>query len=141
MSDQVPGTPAGEPGRGSQARFRRYRATRVRGSAAETKDGRPAKRSRSAWALFRRFLSLLRAHRTSMAIALGTLMVSTMFGLIPPAATKLAIDYVFVRSPLPESLRSLVPAAWDIDNDRSSSFSNLIAGIRRMEHELLESEA
>jgi len=29
----------------------------------------------------------------------------------------------------------------DIDNDRSSSFLTLIAGIRRMEHELLESEA
>jgi len=29
----------------------------------------------------------------------------------------------------------------DIDNDRSSSFRTLIAGIRRMEHELLESEA
>jgi ATP-binding cassette, subfamily B, bacterial len=118
-------TPGRSSGKGSAARFRHYRANRQRGTAAETKEGKPAKRSRSAWSLFRLFLGLLRDHRRSMTIALAALTVATLLGLVPPAATKIAIDYVFVDAPLPPALADLFPAAWNVTGDRG----NLLAAI------------
>ncbi len=105
-------------GRGSRARYRAYLAKRQRGTAAETKDGKPARRQRSAWSLFRTFLGELREHRVAVGIALSTLTVGTLLSLAPPAATKLAIDYVFVQVPLPASLDRLIPDSWDIANNR-----------------------
>ncbi len=112
-------------GKGSQARFRHYRANRRRGSSAETKEGKPVRRSRSAWSLFRLFVGLLREHRRSMALALGALTVATLLGLVPPAATKVAIDYVFVDAPLPPGLAALFPASWNVTGDRG----NLLAAV------------
>ncbi len=113
-------------GRGSRVRFEHYRATRQRGTAAETRDGKPAKRSRPAWGLFRQFVRLLGEHRRAMGIALATLTVSTILGLIPPAATKLAIDYVFVRVPLPPSLERLFPASWEVSDHRTRLLTAIV---------------
>lgn len=63
-------------------------------------------RSRSFWQLFVSFLGLLQGHRRSLAFALVTLSISTLLALIPPAATKVAIDYVLSDHPLPENLPS-----------------------------------
>ena len=70
---------------------------------------RSLKRQRKFAELFRRFLGELRPHATGMAVALGTLAVGTVLNLLPPAATKLAIDNVFMRQPLPEALSRRLP--------------------------------
>ncbi len=62
------------------------------------------KRVRSTSQLLKEFWRLLRGHRTSVAWALGTLTVSTVLGLIPPAATKFVVDNVLGGQPLPASL-------------------------------------
>ena len=57
---------------------------------------RSLKRSRSFGELFRSFVSELRPYAGAMTLALTTLAIGTSLSLIPPAATKLAIDNVFV---------------------------------------------
>ncbi|HEY2841927.1 MAG TPA: ABC transporter ATP-binding protein [Pirellulales bacterium] len=56
---------------------------------------------RSLWRLVREFAGLLRGHRPAMFVALGTLTVSTLMKLVPPAVTKLVIDNVLPGKPLP----------------------------------------
>jgi len=53
------------------------------------------------WQLVKHFLSLLRGHRLALGVALTTLTVSTVLKLVPPAATKLVVDYVLPGKPLP----------------------------------------
>jgi ATP-binding cassette subfamily B protein/subfamily B ATP-binding cassette protein MsbA len=75
-------------------------------------------RQRSFATLLWEFLRLVRGHRRAIAFALVTLTVATIFKLAPPAATKLAIDYVLgdrtlpgfwtERLPLPQSRLSLL---------------------------------
>ncbi|MEM7473425.1 MAG: ABC transporter ATP-binding protein [Planctomycetota bacterium] len=55
---------------------------------------RSADRQRSFWVLLRQFWKQLYGHRRKVIFALATLTLSTLLGLIPPAGTKLAIDYV-----------------------------------------------
>ena len=57
--------------------------------------------SRSFGVLLREFVVLLRGYRLHVALALATLTVGTLLKLIPPAATKLAVDYIFMNRPLP----------------------------------------
>jgi len=73
---------------------------------------RSLRRSRGFGALLREFLRLLGPSRRSLALALGTLTVSTLLGLVPPAATKFAIDNVFGGAPLEPSIRGLFPESW-----------------------------
>lgn len=70
---------------------------------------RSLKRQRSFGQLFRSFLGELRPFRGAMGIALGTLTIGTILNLVPPAATKVAIDNVFMRQPLPTSLARWLP--------------------------------
>ena len=56
---------------------------------------RSMNRTRSAGELFRVFLSMLGRRRRSVGLALGLLTLGTLLGLLPPAATKLVIDYAF----------------------------------------------
>ncbi|MFN3193420.1 MAG: ABC transporter ATP-binding protein [Aureliella sp.] len=56
-------------------------------------------RQRSFWVLLAKFWAQLVGHRRKVIIALATLTVSTLLGLIPPAGTKLAIDYVLTEPP------------------------------------------
>jgi ATP-binding cassette, subfamily B, bacterial len=58
-------------------------------------------RQRSFWQLLSQFWRLLGEHRGKVSVALATLTVSTLLGLIPPASTKLAIDYVLTEPPQP----------------------------------------
>ncbi|MDA7977879.1 MAG: ABC transporter ATP-binding protein/permease [Pirellulales bacterium] len=59
------------------------------------------KPTRPVGQLLKRFFQLLRGNRGAVAFSLATLTVATLLGLIPPAATKVAIDYVLPGNPLP----------------------------------------
>ena len=65
-------------------------------------------RQRSFWMLLKQFWREVGEHRGKVIVALATLTVSTLLGLLPPAATKLAIDFVLTDppKPLPPSLSS-----------------------------------
>lgn len=100
------------PNSTSRERFRAYRqevANRRLGTGrtdaeASGQTGRhdsSAERQRSSWNLLREFWRLLSGHRGKVCFALATLTVSTLLGLLPPAGTKLAIDYVLTEPPLP----------------------------------------
>lgn len=67
-------------------------------------------RHRSFGQLVREFYGLMRGHRLALGFALGTLTLSTMLKLIPPAATKLIIDNVLGDKPLPAPLAAWLPA-------------------------------
>ena len=66
-------------------------------------------RQRSLWRLYKELYAILEGHRRSIALAMATLSVSTLLRLLPPAATKLVIDYVLLRRPLPEAVTRRVP--------------------------------
>ena len=76
------------------------------------------KRTRGFGTLFRTFLGLLGRHRTAIAFALATLTLSTILGLVPHAATKLAIDYAFSGTGLPEVWQARLPESWSLDDPR-----------------------
>ncbi|MBL9148501.1 MAG: ABC transporter ATP-binding protein [Phycisphaerae bacterium] len=115
--------------RASRRRFADYLAKRRSQSKAEIRDGKPSKRGRSAWQLFRAFVGTLRPHRASMGLALTTLTIATCLSLVPPAATKLAIDYVFVAGPLPPRLAELFPPAWDVAENRRVLLAAIALGL------------
>ncbi|HCP13989.1 MAG TPA: ABC transporter ATP-binding protein [Planctomycetaceae bacterium] len=78
------------------------------GSVHSVGVARSAKeRVRSSGTLIREFLSLLRPYRGSLVLALVTVSISTLLGLIPPAGTKFVIDYALNGRPLPLPLRSI----------------------------------
>jgi ATP-binding cassette, subfamily B, bacterial len=97
----------------SRLRFRdylkRYKAepSKALGTQAEPQ---PIKH-RSLSKLYHELYRLLVGHRGTIAVALTALTVATLLKLIPPAATKAAIDYVMLGRPLPEGLvaRSPIP--------------------------------
>ncbi|NNJ27979.1 ABC transporter ATP-binding protein [Alienimonas chondri] len=103
-------------GRPSRARFEDYRRglfkdkpqtgdrgpgdpRETAGAARRRKNTEP--RSRPAKALALSFWSQIRGHRGEILFALGTLTLSTLLGLVPPAATKFVIDSVLGDTPLP----------------------------------------
>ncbi len=81
------------------------------GSDDHSKRGQSKERSRTSWQLLTQFWSMLGEHRGKVIVALATLTVSTLLSLIPPAGTKLAIDYVLTEPPLPlpEWFSSYIP--------------------------------
>lgn len=70
-----------------------------------------ARRQRSFAHLLREFWSQLAGHRRQVIFALATLTVATVLGLLPPAGTKFAIDYVLTKppQPLPASVAQWLP--------------------------------
>jgi ATP-binding cassette subfamily B protein/subfamily B ATP-binding cassette protein MsbA len=52
---------------------------------------------------------LLAGHRLTIAAALGMLSLATLLHLVPPAGTKLAIDYVLAGRPLPPPWNERLP--------------------------------
>ncbi len=64
---------------------------------------------RSSWQLVKSFFQLLRGQRAAMAFALGTLTVATLLALVPPAATKVIVDYVLGDEQMPEFVPAWVP--------------------------------
>ncbi len=61
-------------------------------------------RLRSSRELVVAFFELLRGQYFAVAFALAMLTVATILALVPPAATKLIVDYVLMHAPLPEYL-------------------------------------
>jgi len=109
----------------SRQRYAEYRteiADRSRGEGragdAKATSDKAGKRSRqrSFWQLLLEFWQLLAGHRPKVLLALSTLTVATLLGLIPPAGTKLAIDHVLTEPPLPLPawLYPVVPHAAEI---------------------------
>lgn len=99
------------PAKSSRQRFQEYRRRlrqRWRGEKPDDKEAdadsprRP--KNRSFGPLLREFITLLRGHRWALAIALSTLTASTLLKLVPPAVTKLVIDYVLPGKPLPAAI-------------------------------------
>ena len=66
-------------------------------------------RERTAWELVRAFFALLKPHRLSIALSLGTLTVATVMALAPPAATKFIVDYVLGDKSIPEDFPAWIP--------------------------------
>ncbi|MCA9072769.1 MAG: ABC transporter ATP-binding protein, partial [Planctomycetaceae bacterium] len=64
---------------------------------------------RSSWELIRQFFVLMKPYRSPVYYALATLTVSTILGLIPPAATKFVVDYVLVKEKIPDWLTTRFP--------------------------------
>jgi ATP-binding cassette subfamily B protein/subfamily B ATP-binding cassette protein MsbA len=118
MNTQSPQTKLASPEppdrtRSSRLRFLSYRnKVRLRqlpgGSVHSVGAPRAAKdRVRSSWQLTLEFLRLLKPSRGPLALALFTVTVSTLLGLLPPAGTKFVVDYVLDGRPLPEWFRRL----------------------------------
>jgi ATP-binding cassette subfamily B protein/subfamily B ATP-binding cassette protein MsbA len=96
----------------SRKRFDEYRKRRREdptGRGADQNE-RAKQQHRSLGRLYRELNRLLRGHRLSIALALLLLSFTTLLRLVPPAATKLVIDNVLLRRPLPEALARWLPA-------------------------------
>ena len=78
---------------------------------------RSSRRTRSAFTLLKIFLGMLGGRTRPVVIALGTLTIATLLSLVPPAATKLVIDYAFTGDPLPNAINRWIPSSWDISGN------------------------
>jgi hypothetical protein len=106
------------------ASFELYRTSR-RAGEPKAAPGEAPTRQRSLWRLYKELYAILEGHRGSIALAMATLSVSTLLRLLPPAATKLVIDYVLLRRPLPGSVTSRVP----IPDDPKARLILLVAAV------------
>lgn len=99
----------------SRLRFREYLSRfheNLRNGAATRPDAPVAAgRHRSLPRLYRELYGLLAGHRAMLAVSLAALTLATLLKLIPPAATKAAIDYVLLAHPLPNWLEAHSPIA------------------------------
>ncbi len=105
----------------SRQKFSEYRQQTKHGydkSAVE-------RRSRSFAQLFVEFLRLLRGHGRLLAVALATLTIATLLKLIPPAATKIAIDYIIISDSTPSSW----PREYGLPSDRFQLLLLLTLGV------------
>ena len=68
-----------------------------------------AGKHRSLPVLYRELYRVLKGHRRTIALARLGLSLSTLLKLIPPAATKAAIDYVLLARPLPTAFQEWSP--------------------------------
>ena len=66
-------------------------------------------RERSAFALIKSFLGLLRGHRLSIVFSLATLTFATLLALLPPASSKFIVDNVLGDEPLPAAMPAWIP--------------------------------
>jgi ATP-binding cassette subfamily B protein/subfamily B ATP-binding cassette protein MsbA len=64
---------------------------------------------RSLPVLYRELYRVLKGHRQTIALALLALSLATLLKLIPPAATKAAIDYVLLARPMPPVFQEWSP--------------------------------
>ncbi len=95
---------------GSRPRFLAYlKAFRARIRVPDATTGDQPTKHRSLGRLYRELHGLLRGHRATIALALLALSLATMLKLIPPLATKAAVDYAMLGRPLPESIAAYRP--------------------------------
>jgi ATP-binding cassette subfamily B protein/subfamily B ATP-binding cassette protein MsbA len=92
----------------SREQFERVRAE-LRDNNESPQSRYHKRRDRSAAALIWSFLGLLRGQYLSLALSLTTLTVATLLALVPPATTKLIVDYVLGDKPLPSTVPAWVP--------------------------------
>jgi ATP-binding cassette, subfamily B, bacterial len=94
---------------GSRLRFAQYLKEKRGPAPATPPPDAPGatSRHRSLPQLYRELYRLLEGYRAPIVLALLSLSFATLLKLIPPAATKLVIDYVLLARPLPYSLASL----------------------------------
>lgn len=76
-----------------------HRPTGFHSDRPESEANTPIQRT--WWTLLKRFWQEVGEHRPKVLLALSTLTLSTLLGLLPPAGTKLAIDYVLTEPPEP----------------------------------------
>lgn len=101
-------------------------ARELRQSGDAAREETPAsKRQRSGWSLVREFWGLLQGQRGGVLFALGMVTLSTLLGLVPPAATKVIIDSVLGTAPLPEVL-----VGWGVSStDKPTLLATLLLGV------------
>lgn len=110
----------------SRRRFDEYQQRRKNDPAwatqgTGTKADTPAKptRSRSFFDLFARFWDQTHGHRPYIYLALVTLSMVTAVGLIVPASTKVAIDFILTDNPGPEGIPAWARETFGFTTDRS----------------------
>lgn len=81
------------------------------GSDGRVQSGPTAGKHRSLAVLYRELYGVLKGHRRAIAVALLGLSAATLLKLIPPAATKAAIDYILLARPLPSAFQEWSPVA------------------------------
>jgi ATP-binding cassette subfamily B protein/subfamily B ATP-binding cassette protein MsbA len=72
-------------------------------------DTHKNKRHRSFWTLVRELWRIMTGHHAVVILALSTLTMSTVLGLLPPFSTKVAIDYIITDHPGPSGIPDWVP--------------------------------
>ena len=106
--------------RSSGNRFADYKVRRRErsraGDAAAITASEPTKRhrTRSLREVLGAFWKLARGHHTRLWLALVTLSVSTVIGMVLPVSTKLVMDYVWADTPGPEELAAKLDGIADI---------------------------
>ncbi|WP_459554625.1 ABC transporter ATP-binding protein [Lacunimicrobium album] len=80
----------------------------------EAKDLRKRVRTRSAWELIKAYLGIIAPFKWAVVVALAAVTVSTLIKLIPPAGTKIIVDYVLGE----KSLEGVWPASLPMPSDR-----------------------
>ncbi len=93
----------------SRARYAEYRQKIREKRQSEKSESRVPKQQRSFGRLLLEFVRLMRDQRPAVAFALGTLTISTLLKLTPPAASKFCIDYVLADEPYPSWLAARIP--------------------------------
>ncbi|NBX36002.1 MAG: ABC transporter ATP-binding protein [Planctomycetes bacterium] len=88
-----------------------------------------ARRNRSLGELLRSFAGSVGRDRSKVLAALACATVGSVLELLPPAATKIAIDNVFGGAPLPEALRRWLPVRDAMLDDPSSLLALLALAI------------
>ncbi len=115
-----------QPARVSGKRFADYKVRRRQrsraGDDAAIHSNEPSKRQRTrpVGEVLGAFWKLSRGHHTRLSLALVTLSVSTIIGMVLPVSTKLVMDYVWADVPGPEALAQYVdlPRTADGSPDR-----------------------
>jgi ATP-binding cassette, subfamily B, bacterial len=90
--------------------LRRYRSGAKTGLNSQPETASPVKH-RSLFRLYRELYSVLSGHRRTIGIALLGVSVATVLKLVPPAATKAAIDYALLKHDIPTSVVAWSPVA------------------------------
>jgi len=74
-----------------------------------TRPAESRREARSFWQLLSALWSLLEGHRRAVLFSLSAITVATLLALVPPAATKLMIDYVLSDKPLDRPWSDVIP--------------------------------